>query len=89
MAITHELIARGETYKDKNGDDKTRWIRCGVVMDTKSGGQAIHLESLPINFDGWLMMKEPMPKENQKPYSKSGSVNETPIDQIESDIPFN
>jgi hypothetical protein len=88
MAITHELIARGETYKDKEGNDKTRWIRCGVVMDTKSGGQAIHLESLPINFDGWLMMKEPMPKENQKPYSKSGSVSEKPIEDIESDIPF-
>lgn len=88
MAITHEIIARGETYKDKEGKDKTRWIRCGVVMDTKSGGQAIHIESLPINFDGWLMMKEPMPKENQKPYSKSGSVNKTPIEEIESDIPF-
>jgi hypothetical protein len=89
LAITHEIIARGETYKDKEGNDKTRWIRCGVVMDTKSGGQAIHLESLPINFDGWLMMKEPMPKENQKPYSKSGSVSEKPIEDIESDIPFN
>ena len=88
MAITHEIIARGETYKDKEGNDKTRWIRCGVVMDTKSGGQAIHIESLPINFDGWLMMKEPMPKENQKPYSKSGSVNEKPIEEIDSDIPF-
>jgi hypothetical protein len=29
-----------------------------------------------------------MPKENQKPYSKSGSVNEKPIEEIESDIPF-
>lgn len=88
MAITHELISRGETYKTKDGEEKTRWIRCGVVMDTKSSGQAIHLESLPINFDGWLMMKEPMPKENQKPYSKSGSVSEKPIEDIESDIPF-
>lgn len=88
MAITHDLIARGETYKDKNGDEKTRWIKCGVVMDTKSGGQAVYIESLPINFDGWLMMKEPMPKENQKPYNKPDTSNQTPIDQIESDIPF-
>jgi hypothetical protein len=88
MAITHEVISRGETYKDKEGNDKTRWIRCGVVMDTKSGGQAIHIESLPVNFDGWLMMKEPLPKDNQKSYSKSGSVNEKPIDEIDSDLPF-
>lgn len=86
MAINYDLIARGETYKDKNGDDKTRWIKCGVVMDTKSGGQSIHLESLPINFDGWLMMKEPLPKENQKPYNKQ--VAEKPSDDFESDIPF-
>jgi hypothetical protein len=85
MAITHELIAKGETYKTKDGTEKTRWIRCGVVMDTKSGGQTLHIESLPIGFDGWLMMKEPMPKENQnqKGYSKSGS-----IDEIDSNIPF-
>lgn len=87
MAITHELIAKGETYKTKEGVEKTRWIRCGVVMDTKSGGQTLHIESLPINFDGWLMMKEPMPKENQnqpqKQYSKSGS-----IDEIDNNIPF-
>ena len=82
--ITHELIAKGETYKNKEGVEKTRWIRCGVVMDTKSGGQTLHIESLPINFDGWLMMKEPMPKENQKPYSKSGSTQE--IDS--EDVPF-
>lgn len=88
MAITHEVIARGETYTNKEGVEKTRWIRCGVVMDTKSGGQAIHIESLPINFDGWLMMKEPMPKENQKQYSKSGSVNEKEPDDFEESIPF-
>lgn len=89
MALNFELFARGETYKDKNGEDKPRWIKCGVVIDNKSGGQSIKIESLPINFDGWLVMKEPKPKENQTPSNDAKPASETPIDQIEDDIPFN
>jgi hypothetical protein len=33
MAIKYELIAKSGTYKDPNsGDEKTRWVKCGVVM---------------------------------------------------------
>lgn len=86
MAITHELIAKNGTYKTKDGEEKTRWIKCGVVMDTRTGGQALLIESLPINFDGWLQMREPSvkPVAEVKPKKQdSGSVND-----IDDDIPF-
>lgn len=89
MALNFELFARGEAYKDKNGDDKNYWIKCGVVIDNKSGGQSIKLESLPVNFDGWLVMKEPKPKDN-KPDNATESkpaLNQPPVNENES-IPF-
>jgi hypothetical protein len=86
MAITHELIAKAGTYKNKDGEEKTRWVKCGVVMDTRTGGQALLIESLPINFDGWLQMREPSVKpvaEMKGSKKDSGSVAD-----IEDDLPF-
>ena len=62
MAITHDLIAKSGEYQ-KDGETKTRWHRVGVAMDSKSGGTALLIESLPINFDGWIQMKTPQPRE--------------------------
>jgi hypothetical protein len=85
MAITHDLLARGESYVGKDGQEKRKWIRCGVVMTTKSGGQAVKIESLPVDFDGWLQMKEPLPKEsipvNQAKSSQS-------FEDMADDVPF-
>ena len=32
-------------------------------MDSKNGGTALLIESLPINFDGWIQMKVPQPRD--------------------------
>jgi len=45
-------------------------------METKKGGLVIKLEALPVNFDGWLFMNEPKPKENN------------PVSSIKSDKPW-
>ena len=84
MAITHDLLAGGESYVGKDGKERRKWIRCGVVVETKNGGQAIKLETIPVNFDGWLQMKEPFPKDSQQTSAKSS----TSFDDIESDVPF-
>jgi hypothetical protein len=61
MAIKYELIANGGTYTNKDGQEKKRWIKCGIVVETERGMSA-KIESLPVNFDGWLMMSEPREK---------------------------
>ena len=63
MAITHDLIAKAGEYQ-KDGETKTRWHKVGVAMTNKSGGTALLIESLPVNFDGWIQMREPQPREN-------------------------
>lgn len=83
MAITHDLIAKAGEYTNKDGESKVRWHKCGVAMDTKNGGIALNIESLPVNFDGWLQMREPLPRDGQsnKPAQQNNDVPD-------GDIPF-
>lgn len=67
MAIKYDLICKTGTYKDKNGEEKNRWSKVGVVMETKQGGLACKIESIPVGFDGWLSLAEPKPKDNFTP----------------------
>ena len=62
MAILKNITARSGTYKDKQGNEKSSYVRCGVILETKNG-EAIKLEALPVNFDGWLYMHDPEPRE--------------------------
>lgn len=84
--IIYEASAIADVYKDKTtGEERKRWVKCGVVMETSSGGMALKLESLPVKFDGWLQFYAPKPKETiQQP-------NSAPAQQQsagEDDIPF-
>jgi hypothetical protein len=82
MAITHELIAKAGEYTNKDGETKVRWHKCGVAIENNKGGTALNIESLPINFDGWLQMRVPLPKD-----SKPG--NQAPVEApADEDIPF-
>ncbi len=65
MAVKYEITAStGETYKGNDGQERTRYVRCGVVIETKHGLSA-KLDALPVKFDGWLNFWEPKPKERQ------------------------
>jgi hypothetical protein len=63
MAITHDLIAKTGEYKNANGETKARWTKVGVAMSNKQGGTSLLIESIPVNFDGWVTMREPQPKD--------------------------
>jgi hypothetical protein len=63
MAITHDLIAKSGEYQ-KDGETKARWTKVGVAMTNKSGGTALLIEQLPVNFDGWIQMRDPLPPKN-------------------------
>ena len=84
MAVLKNITALSGTYKDREGNEKSSYVRCGVILETKNG-QAIKLEALPVNFDGWLYMHDPEPKD-AKPepkQEKRGSIHD-----MESDVPF-
>lgn len=94
MAIKFELRAKSGTYKDQaTGEEKTRWMKCGVVMETRQNGLAAKVESLPVDWDGWFNFVIPKPKEESNNFKPRGD-DEMPkpkkdgIDDLAEDIPF-
>lgn len=84
MSIKYEVITKNGTYKDKQtGEDKQSWLKVGVLVDTRNGGQAIKIDYLPPLFDGWLSLREPRAKEIQAPVTTQ-KANEA----IDDSIPF-
>jgi paraquat-inducible protein B len=84
--IIYEASAIADTYKDKaTGEERKRWVKCGVVMETSSGGMALKLESLPVKFDGWLQFYVPKPKDDKQ---QSNSAPAPQQSASEDDIPF-
>ena len=79
--VKFEVIAKNGTYTNSEGVEKTKWHKCGVVLESDKG-LSMKLESLPIVFDGWLNLWEPTPKDAPK-QEKRGSIHE-----MESDVPF-
>jgi hypothetical protein len=57
MAVKKELVAKAGTYTNKQGEEKTRYIKAGVVMETQKGVM-YKLEALPVPFDGWLFERD-------------------------------
>ena len=85
--IIYEASAIADVYKDKaTGEERKRWVKCGVVMETSSGGMALKLESLPVKFDGWLQFYTPKPRED-KPQSNISHAPQQSASEND-DVPF-
>jgi len=77
--VKYDVVAKNGTYKDRNGDEKTRWLKMGVCFESEKG-LSIKIDSMPIAFDGWMSLMTPKPKE--------GVSNTPTANSIDDDIPF-
>lgn len=84
MSVKFEVCARGETYKTQSGEEKSRWIKCGVVVETKNG-LAMKLESVPVVTDGWFSLFEPKPRDEQQPRPQQRRQS---AGSYQEDVPF-
>jgi hypothetical protein len=80
MAVKKELVAKAGTYTNKQGEEKTRYIKVGVQMETAKGTM-YKLEALPVPFDGWIFERDLQPKEVGQPALKGGA-------DLSDDVPF-
>lgn len=88
MAVKYDAIAKNGSYT-KDGVEKTKWVKVGVVVDTKNGGLALKIEQLPVPFDGWLQLAEPKTKEQQQQQFGAGALTPPSDDTTPDDeIPF-
>ena len=98
MKRTHRLVVPNGTYQ-KDGEEKTRWLEIGAVLQKDDGRKVVKLEALPISaeFDGWVQMF-PIEDKSESGYEKAKQVaqdfkqntqvesEDEPIDM--SSIPF-
>ena len=79
MPVLYEVSAAGEKYKAKDGTEKTKWIRIGTVIQTKSGRMSLKLESIPVNWDGWANLIEPRQDDGQRKPRNAGEDDDLPF----------
>ena len=85
--VRYEVFTKNGTYKDSNGQEKNRWFRMGVCFQNDKGQLSIKIDGVPVNWDGWMSLMEPKPKETQagsnKPLNTGAGTGIT-----DDDIPF-
>lgn len=82
MSIKYEVTAVTGKYTDREGKEKSRYVKVGIVMETRNGPM-LKLEAVPVGWDGWAYLNEPKPRE-QSQRAPSPGASSAPDD----DIPF-
>jgi hypothetical protein len=82
MAVKKQLKAKAGTYTNKQGEEKTRYVNVGVLLET-SKGEMLKIESLPVFFDGWIYFADLEKRDIGDNPTKASVAN---LDN--SDVPF-
>jgi hypothetical protein len=78
--IKKEIMVAVDKYTNSQGEEKNRFKRIGVIIDTKYG-EKIKIENYPIvvgGWDGWASLFDPKPVDN-----KFANLPETNNDDID------
>lgn len=81
MAVKKQLKAKAGKYTNKQGEEKTRYVNVGVLLETDKG-EMLKIESLPISFDGWIYFADLEKREVGDNPSKA------PVDLDPESVPF-
>lgn len=85
MRKTHDAVYAGEKYTDRDGNEKTRYVNVGALFTRDDGSLALKLESIPVNFNGWIRFYSPKDQAGERrPQRQSAPAD----DFVDSQIPF-
>ena len=68
MSKVYEITIVSGKYKNKDGQEKSRYQTIGSVIETKNG-LMLKLDSIPLpdgGWNGWAYLNAPKPKEEFK-----------------------
>ena len=92
MAVKYELMVPNGSYQ-KDGQQKTAWLRIGRIMTKSNGGFTMKIDCTPTHvinkdgdskaWDGWVNMMEPRQRDNAPKQQQSAPSND-----FDDDIPF-
>lgn len=87
MSIKYEVSAVTGKYTDKDGNEKNRYTKVGVIIETRNG-LMLKAEAIPIGWDGWAYLNEP--RTDDKPRQESRPKRSAPADSFQEDssVPF-
>jgi len=72
---------------DRNGNEKKRYHKMGVVFEGDKG-LSLKLDNIPVGFDGWIQFYDPKPKESQSGGDRPQSGNKVGTADDSDSIPF-
>lgn len=82
MAVKKQLKAKAGTYTNIQGEEKTRYVNVGVLLETGKG-EMLKIESLPVNWDGWIYFADL----EKRQIGDNPTKSQTP-DLDSQDVPF-
>jgi hypothetical protein len=55
---THKILATIGTYKDAQGNEKKRYVQCGVAFTDEQGRVSLKMDAMPVSpeWSGWLQL---------------------------------
>ena len=62
MSPLYNVVAKCGTYTDRDGNKVQKWCKVGVSVDTRNNGIALKIDTLPVKWDGWLQLADPLDK---------------------------
>lgn len=86
MSKTYEVVAITGKYVDRDGNEKSRYLNIGAVINTKNG-LMLKLEAVPIGWDGWAYLNQPKPREDEPPRRAAAPARRQAPDN-DDDVPF-
>lgn len=93
MAYTErfDLMVSNGTFTTKDGTEKTRWTKAGIVFKGEDGRMWGTMELIPVNWDGKFNLFKPQPKEDgqQAQAQQQGQQwSQQPTMKVVPDLPF-
>ena len=63
----YDAVATIGTYKDRNGEEKKRYVNVGSVFENDKGQLSLKLDSVPVGneWSGWVSFFEPKERDGQ------------------------
>ena len=64
----YDAVATVGTYKDRNGEEKKRYVNVGNVFENDKGQLSLKLDSVPVGneWSGWVSFFEPKERDGQQ-----------------------
>ena len=92
---THDIVATIGEYKDREGNTKKRFQKCGAAFTNDEGQISIKLDAVPCSPDwsGWLSLypkqdNQHAPQAQQQQRPPAEPVRQQVADEPEDSIPF-